>query len=149
MVTVDVVVGEAVVMVVDVVMVAVDVVVRIVIDVTENVWLLSLGVTALFGMLITLFMVDDSDQELETLLLACHIPCYVYLFFKTLNLSNKENNPCLVQESETEPATLAEGKPLTNTGSPYAAIKAETGSLRIWIRCKSSLGTVLSVQEVT
>ena len=40
MVTVDVVVGEAVVMVVDVVMVAVDVVVRIVIDATENVWLL-------------------------------------------------------------------------------------------------------------
>ena len=70
---------EAAVVLVDVVTVAVDAVVRIVIDV-ENVWLLSLGVTALFGMLITLFMVDDSDQELETLLLVCHIPCYVSLF---------------------------------------------------------------------
>ena len=80
-VAVDVLVVEAGVVLVDVVTVAVDVVVRIVIDV-ENVWLLSLGlgVTALFGMLITLFMVDDSDQELETLLLVCHIPCYVSLF---------------------------------------------------------------------
>ena len=80
-VVVVVVVVEAAVVLVDVVTVAVDVVVRIVIDV-ENVWLLSLGlgVTALFGMLKTLFMVDDSDQELETLLLVCHIPCYVSLF---------------------------------------------------------------------
>ena len=80
-VVVVVVVVEAAVVLADVVTVAVDVVVRIVIDV-DNVWLLSLGlgVTALFGMLITLFMVDDSDQELETLLLVCHIPCYVSLF---------------------------------------------------------------------
>ena len=92
MVTVDVLVGEAVVVVVDVVMVVVGVVVRSVINVAENVWLLSLGVTALFGMLITLFMVDDSDQELETLSLLCHIPCYVS-FLKILNLSNKENSP--------------------------------------------------------
>ena len=76
-----------------VVLAAVDKVVRIADDV-ETFWLLSLGVGELFGMLITLVMLGDSDQELETLLLACHIPCYVYLFFKTLNLSNKENNPC-------------------------------------------------------
>ena len=80
-VAVDVLVVEAGVVLVELVTAAVDVVVRIVNDV-ENVWLLSLGlgVTALFGMLITLFMVDDSDQELETLLLVCHIPCYVSLF---------------------------------------------------------------------
>ena len=76
-----------------VVLAAVDKVVRIADDV-ETFWLLSLGVGELFGMLITLVMLGDSDQELETLLLACHIPCYVYLFYKTLNLSNKENNPC-------------------------------------------------------
>ena len=63
-------------------------------DDVNTFWLLSLGVGELFGMLITLVTLDDSDQELETLLLACHIPCYVYLFFETLNLSNKENNPC-------------------------------------------------------
>ena len=68
-----------VVVVVVVVLVVVDAVDRIVKNV-ETPWLLSLGVTALFGMLITLVTLNDSDQELETLLLVCHIPCYVSHF---------------------------------------------------------------------
>ena len=75
-----------------VVLAAVDKVVRIADDV-ETFWLLSLGVGELFGMLITLVMLDDSDQELETLLLACHIPCYVYLFSKLLICQTKKITP--------------------------------------------------------
>ena len=82
----------AVEVVVAVVFTAVDKFVRSAND-AETFWLLSLGVGELFGMLITLVTLDDSDQELETLLLACHIPCYVYLFSKLLICQTKKITP--------------------------------------------------------
>ena len=51
-------------------------------DDVKTFWLMSLGVGELIGMLITLATLDDSDQELETLLLACHIPCLCVSFFQ-------------------------------------------------------------------
>lgn len=62
-------------------------------------------------------------------------------------ITNKNPNPCLKQEGDLEPATLLEGDPLTNTGSPYAETEIAAGSDRVWIRCLSTTGTVLTVKQ--
>lgn len=66
-----------------------------------------------------------------------------------LQVMNKGNQGLFLTESVAEPATLDEGVLLTSIGNNYAVGVISSGSLRIWCRCNSALGSTVAVQDVS